>query len=81
MLELVRLPGEYRGDMVIVGGWVPGLLLPAGSAKHIGSIDVDVALNHRNITEAGWTILEHLTKRGYSQGNHGRQSPLSENSR
>jgi hypothetical protein len=70
MLELVRLLGEYRDDMVIIGGWVPGLLLPAGSAKHVGSIDVDVALNHRNITEAGYrTILEHLTKRGYSQGN------------
>ena len=28
MLELVRLLGEYRDDIVVVGGWVPELLLP-----------------------------------------------------
>ena len=28
MLELVRLLGEYRNDAVIVGGWVPKLLMP-----------------------------------------------------
>jgi len=27
MLELIRLLGEYRDDLVIVGGWVPDLLL------------------------------------------------------
>jgi hypothetical protein len=27
MLELVRLLGEYRDEIVIVGGWVPDLLL------------------------------------------------------
>ena len=28
MLELIRLLGEYRDDVVIIGGWVPDLLLP-----------------------------------------------------
>ena len=69
MLELVRLLGEYRDDMVIIGGWVPDLLLCSTGAKHIGSTDVDVALDHRKITDAGYrTILEHLTQRGYQQG-------------
>ena len=69
MLELVRLLGEYRDDLVIIGGWVPNLLLPAVAAKHIGSTDVDLAINHRKITAAGYrTILEHLTKRGYTRG-------------
>ena len=27
MMELVRLLGEYRDDMVIIGGWVPDLLV------------------------------------------------------
>jgi hypothetical protein len=64
MMELVRLLSEYHDDMVIIGGWVPDLLLPAAETKHIGSTDVDLALNHRKITEAGYrTILEHLTKR------------------
>ena len=63
MLELVRLLGEYRDDMVIIGGWVPNILLPAAGTKHIGSTDVDLAVNHRKITDAGYrSILEHLTK-------------------
>lgn len=69
MLELVRLLGEYRDDMVVIGGWVPDLLLQVIGPKHIGSTDVDIALNHRKITEAAYrTILEHLTERGYVQG-------------
>jgi hypothetical protein len=69
MLELIRLLGEYRDDMVIIGGWVPDLLLPAAGTKYIGSIDVDLAVDHRKISEAGYrTILEHLTKRGYTRG-------------
>jgi hypothetical protein len=69
MMELVHLLGEYHDDMVIIGGWVPDLLLPAAEMKHVGSTDVDVALNHRKITEAGYrTILEHLTRRGYTRG-------------
>jgi hypothetical protein len=71
MLELVRLLGEYRDDAVIIGGWVPELLLSGAQPKHIGSIDVDLALNHRRITEAGYrTILEHLTQRGYKPGDN-----------
>jgi len=69
MLELVRLLGEYRDDMVIIGGWVPNILLPAAGTKHIGSTDVDLAVNHRKITDAGYrSILEHLTNRGYTRG-------------
>jgi hypothetical protein len=69
MLELIRLLSEYRDDMVIIGGWVPDLLLPAAGTKYIGSIDVDLAVDHRKISEAGYrTILEHLTKRGYTRG-------------
>ena len=69
MLELVRLLGEYRDDMVIVGGWVPELLLPSAQTKHVGSTDVDLALDHRRITEAGYqTIREHLLRHGYVEG-------------
>jgi len=68
MLEVARVLGEYADSIVIVGGWVPDLLLAATGARHIGSNDVDIALNHRKITEAGYrTIREHLTQRGYYQ--------------
>lgn len=67
MLEVARVLGEYGDSIVIVGGWVPELLLAATGAKHIGSNDVDLAINHRTLTEPGYrTIREHLTRRGYS---------------
>jgi len=44
LVELVHILGEYRDDMVVVGGWVPPLLMP-DSKGHVGSTDVDVALN------------------------------------
>ena len=69
MLELVRILGEYRDGIVLVGGWVPELLFSKAHPRHIGSIDVDLALNHRLIDEARYrTILEHLTRHGYTTG-------------
>jgi hypothetical protein len=40
MLELAHLLGEYRNDIVVVGGWVPQLILLSASLQHVGSIDV-----------------------------------------
>jgi hypothetical protein len=66
LLELVRLLGEYRDDIVVVGGWVPQLILPQIPKQHVGSIDVDLALNHRHLQEAGYsTIQSLLLRRGY----------------
>jgi hypothetical protein len=68
MLELVRLLAEYRDDIVVVGGWVPALLIPQDRKPHIGSTDVDLALNHRTLTGPGYkTICRLLEGRGYTQ--------------
>ena len=38
-------------------------------ARHVGSIDVDLALNHRKLQEVGYrSILELLLSRGYQRG-------------
>ena len=69
MLELSRLLGEYSDSIVIVGGWVPELIIPQGKNPHIGSIDVDLALNHQSITADNYkTILDLMLERGYKQG-------------
>ena len=66
LLEVVHILGEYRDDIVIVGGWVPELLLSGDKALHVGSIDVDLALNHHTLQEPGYkTILMLLRSRGY----------------
>jgi hypothetical protein len=68
LLELMRLLGEYRDDIVVVGGWVPQLILPQTPLQHVGSIDVDLALNHRTLQDPGYaTIQALLSKRGYEQ--------------
>jgi hypothetical protein len=68
LLELLRLLGEYRDDVVVVGGWVPQLILPPGPIQHVGSIEVDLALNHRNLRETGYATIQALfSRRGYQQ--------------
>jgi hypothetical protein len=68
MLELVRLLGEYHNDIVVIGGWVPALLIPQDKVRHIGSIDVDLALNHKALKDPGYkTIRRLLLERGYRQ--------------
>ncbi|MGO9613729.1 MAG: hypothetical protein ACLPX5_11940 [Dissulfurispiraceae bacterium] len=69
LIELVHLLGEYKDDIVLIGGWIPEILLPHPSGHHIGSMDVDLALNHLHIHEARYKrILDLLKDRGYEQG-------------
>ena len=49
LLELTRVLGEYDEEIAVVGGWVPPLLMPG--AGHIGSTDVDLALDHEALQE------------------------------
>jgi len=58
LIELTHILGEYRDDMVLVGGWIPELLIPQSQERHVGSIDVDLALNHKELTEAGYRMIE-----------------------
>lgn len=46
LIELIHLLGEYKDDIVLIGGWIPEVLLPHSSGPHVGSMDVDLALNH-----------------------------------
>lgn len=69
MIELVHILGEYRDDFVVVGGWVPALLMANATPPHIGSIDVDLALDHKALQDPGYkTILQLLESHGYIQG-------------
>jgi len=68
IIELVHLLGEYREDVVLVGGWIPSLLIPDAEVKHVGSADVDLALNHRGLPEAGYETIEKLLlEHGYEK--------------
>ena len=69
LLEVARLLYDYRDGIVLVGGSVPGLLFDQGGSEHIGTIDVDIALDQNTIQEVGYrSIMQLLSKRGYVQG-------------
>lgn len=69
MLELSHVLGAYKNGIVIVGGWVPGLLFPGTPEHHVGSTDVDLALNREILKEVGYrSILQLLLACGYRQG-------------
>ena len=60
LLELVRVLGEYLDHIVVIGGMVPKYLVTGAEEKHIGSIDVDLALDHRGFDEPGYHTLHKL---------------------
>jgi tRNA nucleotidyltransferase/poly(A) polymerase len=60
LIELAHLLGEYRDQFVIVGGWVPELLIDHPGELHVGSLDVDIALDHRNVPEQAYRTLQEL---------------------
>jgi hypothetical protein len=50
LVDIGQILGGFRESMVIVGGWVPDLLLSSATETHIGSIDVDIALDAQKLT-------------------------------
>jgi len=69
MVELMTLLGEFREHIVLVGGWVPYFLLKEKRQEHTGSLDIDIALDFKNISDETYqTILQLLKGRGYEQG-------------
>jgi hypothetical protein len=69
LIELVQILGEFRDHIVVVGGSVPGLLLRDAAEPHIGTLDIDLALDFRNIPDTSYqTLLKALMIRGYRQG-------------
>jgi hypothetical protein len=69
LIELMHALGEYRDHIVLVGGWVPSILLGNKGEPHVGSIDVDLALDHRKLRDEGYkTIRGLLSSMNYEQG-------------
>lgn len=69
LLELAITLKSYKDSIVLVGGWAPYLLIDEygrNDFKHVGSIDIDFAVNPAEIDpEAYATIVELIEGRGY----------------
>jgi hypothetical protein len=67
LLELVRTLRPYSKALVLVGGWVPYLLLErnrraGNSFAHIGSIDVDFVVDPGQVGEDEYATIVELIK-------------------
>lgn len=66
MIELVNLFDEYKDEIRVVGGWVPDLMFPGEG--HIGSVDVDILIDHLRLKDSGYLTMEKiLLKNGYEE--------------
>ena len=58
LVDLGQVLGSYlRESVVVVGGWVPDLLIVGAEEPHIGSIDVDLALNVEKLHEGRYAEI------------------------
>lgn len=60
LVEVGQVLASFRDAMVVVGGWVPDLLLPNAQAGHVGSIDVDLALDAAKLADGRYADLLKL---------------------
>lgn len=66
LMELVNLFECYKDDIRLVGGWVPSLMYP--DKGHIGSIDVDLLINHLALHDEGYQNMSKiLLRNGYRE--------------
>ena len=68
LIEVMHILGDYRDEIILVGGWVPELLFVNSTIPHVGSTDVDILINHNEIDQSGYrTIKKLLIDRDYIQ--------------
>lgn len=58
LVDLGQVLGSwFRDSIVVVGGWVPELLLTDAEEPHVGSIDVDLALDAEKLREGRYAEI------------------------
>ena len=69
LVDLGQVLKSFEDCLVVVGGWVPDLLMDKAEEAHVGSIDVDLALDAENLADARYAELLKalLNTRRYKQ--------------
>jgi hypothetical protein len=72
LIELGQLLGTHRGHFVVVGGSVPAMLIRDVDLPHVGTIDIDLALNPDAMSEGQYAeLVECLVAHGYERDRPG----------
>lgn len=70
LIDLGQVLASWKDCIVVVGGWIPDLLMPDAEEPHVGSIDVDLALDAAKLNDGRYAdILKSLlATRRYRRG-------------
>ena len=60
LVDLGQVLAAFEDCLVVVGGWVPDLLLEKAEEPHVGSIDVDLALDAKKLADGRYADLLKL---------------------
>jgi hypothetical protein len=65
LVDVGQVLAAFRDCLVLVGGWLPDVLLPDAEEPHVGSIDVDLALDAERLHGGRYAeLLGQLFKTG-----------------
>jgi len=57
LVDVGQVLASFEDCLVVVGGWVPELLLPNAEEPHVGSIDIDLALDVEKLDRGRYAEL------------------------
>lgn len=60
LVDVGQVLASFVDCLVVVGGWTPDLLLPDAEEPHVGSIDVDLALDPAKLNDGRYAELIKL---------------------
>src|ERR1051326_3079603 len=60
LVDLGQVLASFEDCLVVVGGWVPDLLISEVEEVHVGSIDVDLALDAEKLNDGRYAELLKL---------------------
>lgn len=68
LIEIGQILGSFQGKFAVIGGAVPWLLLGVEDMPHVGTLDVDLGLDAKALSEGEYaTLIEALMDQGYQQ--------------
>lgn len=60
LIDIGQVLASFADCLVLIGGWVPDLLLPEAEPPHVGSIDVDFALDADRLKDGRYAEMLRL---------------------
>ncbi len=69
LLEVLKILEGFHESLILIGGWVPIMIMPEAEDNHVGTLDVDLLINDRLLEDTGSeTIEDILLVNGYLHG-------------